>query len=127
MNVYHAACDLVRFLLEDQRLKKAKDWDYFTKTNPGYDKPHGMQEFLDNVAAQDVPAFCDAMLEMQSKVITVPDGKWCLKMPGGYGIYGEDGQGRSVLGKTEAKVADSQLVDNPVMSPVQNRNWRKGL
>ena len=127
------ALALVTALLEEWvRLAPPRRWPAFTgELIPGEDLPHGMSEYIHQVAPEDLKDFIDGMARLVTGRVMVPrPQKWALKMPGGYCIYGQGWVGWSVCGKNEAIFPNSQIVENPTMTPEENQRWesaRRGL
>lgn len=92
---------------------------------------HGMQRILKRIEKQDRLEVYEALNKMVATQVLVPaNGRWALKIPLGYAIFGEGSQGVSCTTKRDRISADQQVVENPVMDDFQRRRWesaRKSL
>lgn len=92
---------------------------------------HLMQRILKRIEKQDRLEVYEALTKMVAAQVLVPaNGRWALKIPLGYAIFGEGTQGVSCTTKRDRISADQQLVENPVMDDFQRRRWessRKSL
>ena len=74
------------------RLLPASSWRIFRK--------HGVKRFMERVDEADEDDFIAAFQKLHSSTIYVPPtDHWVLKMPNGYGIFGEKDEGASVCEK----------------------------
>lgn len=135
MNVYAEA--LVHALLEDELTVKVRQRQV-EATVPAVilDPPdrwtsligegHGMQRLYQRIEANFRIDFLEMLRGLKTAKVLVPArGKWALKMPNGYAVFGTGSQGISVTTRLDKIADDQQLVDNPLMDPVQNRRWEQ--
>lgn len=85
---------------------------------------HLKQRMAERIDEPDQPDFFETIQRMLDMDIMVPArGHWTLKMPGGYGIFGDGDQGISATSKRDPISRAQQLVENPAMDEYQNRRW----
>lgn len=119
----HEAHRLVRALLEGLvTLRPPSRWPNFTKAGG-----HGSTEFLRHVADEDMSAVLRVLrsLAVAREPVQVPDGRWIMRLPEGYGLMGTGAFGNSILGRREAMVTDATLIPHPGMTEAQEKAWQR--
>ena len=104
------------------------DWDYFKKGHHGWDHFSDSPERKGRVDPNHRVDFLDAWLSMiKCKTrLRVPQGvRWGLKMPWGVTIGGEGLEGKTILGREQARTYDvAHTLDNPCIDSRWNVSYQ---